>query len=149
MDPIYARLRQALASHIYGNEYQRRLLTANLERARVLPSGNGRYVIVNPPAARLDGPDLRAAPAGARQPHLRQRVPAPPSYREPRAGAGASVGKWALRDRQSACRAAGWTRSTRGSGRRSPATSTATSTSAAFLPRTSSGRGCFRREMGA
>jgi L,D-transpeptidase YcbB len=53
MNPIYARLRQAIASHIYGNEYQRRLLTANLERARALPSGNGRYVIVNPPAARL------------------------------------------------------------------------------------------------
>jgi murein L,D-transpeptidase YcbB/YkuD len=53
MNPIYAQLRQAIASHIYGNEYQRRLLTANLERARALPSGNGRYVIVNPPAARL------------------------------------------------------------------------------------------------
>jgi len=53
MNPIYAQIRQALASRIYSNEYQRRLLTANLERARVLPSGNGRYVIVNPPAARL------------------------------------------------------------------------------------------------
>ena len=53
MSPIYAQLRQAIASHIYGSEYQRRLLTANLERARALPSGTGRYVIVNPPAARL------------------------------------------------------------------------------------------------
>ncbi|MFL6720732.1 MAG: L,D-transpeptidase family protein, partial [Sphingomonas sp.] len=30
-----------------------RLLQLNLERARALPSGSGRYVIVNPPAARL------------------------------------------------------------------------------------------------
>jgi murein L,D-transpeptidase YcbB/YkuD len=53
MNPIYGQLRQAIASRIYGSEYQRRLLTANLERARALPSGNGRYVIVNPPSARL------------------------------------------------------------------------------------------------
>jgi murein L,D-transpeptidase YcbB/YkuD len=53
MNPIYARLRQAIASRIYRSEAERRLLIANLERARALPSGNGRYVIVNPPAARL------------------------------------------------------------------------------------------------
>jgi murein L,D-transpeptidase YcbB/YkuD len=53
MNPIYARLRQALASRIYRSDAERRLLTANLERARALPSGTGRYVIVNPPAARL------------------------------------------------------------------------------------------------
>jgi murein L,D-transpeptidase YcbB/YkuD len=53
MNPIYASLRQALASRIYGNSTQQRLLTLNLERARALPSGKGRYVIVNPPAARL------------------------------------------------------------------------------------------------
>lgn len=53
MNPIYSRLRQALASRIYRNDAERRLLTANLERARALPAGNGRYVIVNPPAARL------------------------------------------------------------------------------------------------
>jgi len=53
MNPIYARLRQAIASRIYRSDVERRLLTANLERARALPSGNGRYVIVNPPAARL------------------------------------------------------------------------------------------------
>jgi L,D-transpeptidase YcbB len=53
MNPIYANLRQAIASRLYRSEPERRLLTANLERARVLPSGNGRYVIVNPPAARL------------------------------------------------------------------------------------------------
>src|SRR5579884_3769038 len=53
MNPIYAKLRQAIASHIYANAAQYRLLSLNLERARALPSGNGRYVIVNPPAARL------------------------------------------------------------------------------------------------
>ena len=53
MNPIYASLRQALASRIYSNGAQQRLLTLNLERARALPSGRGRYVVVNPPAARL------------------------------------------------------------------------------------------------
>src|SRR6185312_12908078 len=47
MNPIYAKLRQAIASHIYANGAQYRLLSLNLERARALPSGNGRYVIVN------------------------------------------------------------------------------------------------------
>jgi len=53
MNPIYANLRLALASRLYLNPQQRHLLSLNLERARVLPSGNGRYVIVNAPAARL------------------------------------------------------------------------------------------------
>jgi len=53
MNPIYASLRQAIASRLYRSEAERRLLTMNLERARALPAGNGRYVIVNPPAARL------------------------------------------------------------------------------------------------
>jgi murein L,D-transpeptidase YcbB/YkuD len=53
MNPIYVNLRQAIASRLYRSDAERRLLTANLERARALPSGNGRYVIVNPPAARL------------------------------------------------------------------------------------------------
>jgi murein L,D-transpeptidase YcbB/YkuD len=53
MNPIYAQLRSALAARMYRSDAERRLLTANLERARALPSGNGRYVIVNPPAARL------------------------------------------------------------------------------------------------
>jgi murein L,D-transpeptidase YcbB/YkuD len=53
MNPIYAKLRQAIASRIYRNAAQYRLLQLNLERARALPAGNGRYVIVNPPAARL------------------------------------------------------------------------------------------------
>jgi murein L,D-transpeptidase YcbB/YkuD len=53
MNPVYAKLRQAIASRLYTNAYQARLLSLNLERARALPSGNGRFVIVNPPAARL------------------------------------------------------------------------------------------------
>jgi murein L,D-transpeptidase YcbB/YkuD len=53
MNPIYAKLRQAIASRIYASAAQYRLLSLNLERARALPAGNGRYVIVNPPAARL------------------------------------------------------------------------------------------------
>jgi murein L,D-transpeptidase YcbB/YkuD len=53
MNPIYAKLRQAIASRIYRNPAEYRLLQLNLERARALPSGNGRFVIVNPPAARL------------------------------------------------------------------------------------------------
>jgi murein L,D-transpeptidase YcbB/YkuD len=53
MNPIYAKLRAAIASRMYGSDAHRRILELNLERARALPSGNGRYVIVNPPAARL------------------------------------------------------------------------------------------------
>jgi murein L,D-transpeptidase YcbB/YkuD len=53
MNPIYAKLRQAIASRIYRNAAEFGLLRLNLERARALPSGGGRYVIVNPPAARL------------------------------------------------------------------------------------------------
>ena len=53
MNPIYAKLRQAIASRIYSNAAQYRLLQLNQERARALPAGGHRYVIVNPPAARL------------------------------------------------------------------------------------------------
>ena len=53
MNPIYARLRQALATRMYINDRQRQLLAANLERARALPVGKQRYIVVNPPAARL------------------------------------------------------------------------------------------------
>jgi murein L,D-transpeptidase YcbB/YkuD len=53
MNPIYAKLRQAIASRLYANAAQYQLLSLNLERARALPAGSGRYVIVNPPAARL------------------------------------------------------------------------------------------------
>jgi murein L,D-transpeptidase YcbB/YkuD len=53
MNPIYAKLRQAIASRMYRNAAEYGLLRLNLERARALPAGGGRYVIVNPPAARL------------------------------------------------------------------------------------------------
>src|SRR4029079_12736331 len=53
MNPIYAKLRQAIASRIYRSPAELRLLQLNLERARALPARRGRYVIVNPPAARL------------------------------------------------------------------------------------------------
>ncbi|HEY7005919.1 MAG TPA: L,D-transpeptidase family protein [Sphingomicrobium sp.] len=53
MNPIYAKLRAAIASRMYRSDSERQLLELNLERARALPSGTGRYVIINPPAARL------------------------------------------------------------------------------------------------
>jgi murein L,D-transpeptidase YcbB/YkuD len=53
MNPIYARLRQALGAHVYSSERERQLLALNLERARALPATSGRYVVINPPAARL------------------------------------------------------------------------------------------------
>ena len=53
MNPIYAHLRQAIAARLYRNDNERRVLEINRERARALPGGSGRYVIVNPPAARL------------------------------------------------------------------------------------------------
>jgi murein L,D-transpeptidase YcbB/YkuD len=53
MNPIYGKLRLALASRLYRSERERQLLALNLERARALPAGGGRYVIVNAPAARL------------------------------------------------------------------------------------------------
>jgi murein L,D-transpeptidase YcbB/YkuD len=53
MHPIYSQLRQAIASRMYRSEAERRLLAINLERARALPSGEQRYVLINAPAARL------------------------------------------------------------------------------------------------
>jgi murein L,D-transpeptidase YcbB/YkuD len=53
MSPVYAQLRRALASRHYGNDHQRRLLTVNLNRARTLPAGTHRYIVVNPAAQRL------------------------------------------------------------------------------------------------
>ena len=53
MNPVYGQLRRAYASRMYGNQQQGQLLAVNLERARALPSGNHRYVVVNPAAQRL------------------------------------------------------------------------------------------------
>jgi murein L,D-transpeptidase YcbB/YkuD len=53
MNPIYGELRQALANHNYSDDHQRQLLTLNLERARALPAGKQRYIIVNAAQQRL------------------------------------------------------------------------------------------------
>jgi murein L,D-transpeptidase YcbB/YkuD len=53
MNPIYGELRHALADHLYANDHERQLLTLNLERARALPSGKQRYILVNAAQQRL------------------------------------------------------------------------------------------------
>lgn len=53
MNPVYGELRQALIGRRYANEHQRRLIALNLQRARALPVGKQRYVVVNPAAQRL------------------------------------------------------------------------------------------------
>jgi murein L,D-transpeptidase YcbB/YkuD len=53
MHPIYGQLRQALASHNFSDDHQRELLALNLQRARSLPPGKQRYVIVNAAQQRL------------------------------------------------------------------------------------------------
>ncbi|MFL6733672.1 MAG: L,D-transpeptidase family protein [Sphingomicrobium sp.] len=53
MNPIYGQLRTALATGQYGSDAQRQLLALNLERARQLPWGTRKYIIVNAAAQRL------------------------------------------------------------------------------------------------
>jgi L,D-transpeptidase YcbB len=53
MHPYYAELRSALANHQYADEHQRQLIALNLERARTLPAGKQRYVVVNAAQQRL------------------------------------------------------------------------------------------------
>ena len=53
MHPFYAQLRDALASHNFSTDQQRDLLKINLQRARVLPAGRQRYVVVNAAQQRL------------------------------------------------------------------------------------------------
>ena len=53
MNPIYGELRHALANHQYASDHERDLLTVNLERARVLPAGKQRYILVNAAQQRL------------------------------------------------------------------------------------------------
>ena len=53
MNPTYGQLRRALTSRSYGDDRQRRTLLLNLERARALPPGNLRHVVVNAAAQRL------------------------------------------------------------------------------------------------
>jgi L,D-transpeptidase YcbB len=53
MNPIYGELRRALAAHSYTTDHERQLLEINLERARALPVGKQRYVLVNAAQQRL------------------------------------------------------------------------------------------------
>ena len=53
MNPVYGKLRQALTSRMYRNGSEQRLLQINLERARALPAGGHRYIVVNAAAQRL------------------------------------------------------------------------------------------------
>jgi murein L,D-transpeptidase YcbB/YkuD len=53
MHPYYAQLRDAIATHAYTTDEQASLLRINLERARVLPAGRQRYVLVNAAQQRL------------------------------------------------------------------------------------------------
>lgn len=53
MNPMYAQLRRALIAGEYDNAKQRDLLKINLDRARVLPSDQPRYIVVNPATQRL------------------------------------------------------------------------------------------------
>jgi murein L,D-transpeptidase YcbB/YkuD len=53
MHPIYGQLRQALATHNYSDDHQREMLTLNLKRARALPAGKQKYVLVNAAQQRL------------------------------------------------------------------------------------------------
>ncbi len=53
LNPTYGQLRQALVNRRYSNDHQRRLIALNLQRARTLPFGKQRYVVVNPVAQRL------------------------------------------------------------------------------------------------
>ena len=53
MNPIYGELRRALANHQYASDHERGLLTVNLERARVLPAGKQRFILVNAAQQRL------------------------------------------------------------------------------------------------
>ena len=54
MNPAYGQLRKALLTQNYSSDQERRALMLNLERARELPGGSGRYVLVNAAAQRLD-----------------------------------------------------------------------------------------------
>jgi murein L,D-transpeptidase YcbB/YkuD len=53
MNPMYGQLRKALVSGNHADPAQRQLLSVNLDRARALPGGRGRYIVVNAAAQRL------------------------------------------------------------------------------------------------
>jgi len=53
MHPFYGELRKALVQHQYSDDHEREVLELNLERARALPAGKQRYVLVNAAQQRL------------------------------------------------------------------------------------------------
>lgn len=53
MNPVYVELRQELIAG-GGDAKRKRLLRLNMERARSLPRGPGRYILVNVPSAKLE-----------------------------------------------------------------------------------------------
>ena len=53
MHPFYGELREALPTIAIANDHERELLALNLERARALPAGKQRYVLVNAAQQRL------------------------------------------------------------------------------------------------
>lgn len=53
MHPFYGELRQAIADHKYSDDHQLEILQLNLKRARILPGGKERYVLVNAAQQRL------------------------------------------------------------------------------------------------
>jgi len=61
MHPFYGQLRHALVTHAYGSDHERQLLELNLERARALPAGRQRYLLVNAAEQKLYMWDNRQA----------------------------------------------------------------------------------------
>jgi L,D-transpeptidase YcbB len=53
MNPIYGQLRRAIVDKRYASEDERERLLLNLERARTLPAGKSRFVMVNSAEQRL------------------------------------------------------------------------------------------------
>jgi murein L,D-transpeptidase YcbB/YkuD len=59
MNPVYGQLRHALTSKSYASDHERELLELNLQRARALPPGKGRFIVVNAAEQRLYAWDNR------------------------------------------------------------------------------------------
>jgi len=53
MHPIYGQLRQSLVEQKYNDEESKERIALNLKRARVLPAGKQRYILVNAAQQRL------------------------------------------------------------------------------------------------
>ena len=53
MHPFYGELRDAIVEHKYSTDQQREVLELNLERSRILPAANSRYILVNAAQQRL------------------------------------------------------------------------------------------------